>query len=84
MAKLVSMKEIPHEVKIAPLKELGYDSDGVFVLDTKKEKVVDKYINEQILVDNMFIYPGSTIILDNNPLSITSFLEEYGDVLWRN
>jgi len=84
MAKLVSMKEIPHEVKIALLKELGYDSDGVFVLDTKKEKVVDKYINEQILVDNMFIYPGSTIILDNNPLSITSFLEEYGDVLWRN
>jgi len=81
MAKLVSMKEIPHEVKIALLKELGYDSDGVFVLDTKKEKVVDKYINEQILVDNMFIYPGSTIILDNNPLSITSFLEEYGDVL---
>ncbi len=80
MTEKLSMKDMPKEVKILLLRELDYDSDGVFVLKNG-EKHLDKYINEPVKVDNMFIYPGSTIILDNNPLSITSFLEEYGDVL---
>lgn len=81
MAKVFSIKEMSHEVKIALLKELGHNSDGIFVLTSTGEKVIDKYIDEPVRVDNMFLYPGSTIILDNNPLSISSFLEEYGDVL---
>jgi len=80
MTEKLSMKDMPKEVKILLLRELDYDSDGVFVLKNG-EKHLDKYINEPVKVDNMFIYPGSTIILDNNPLSIASFLEEYGDVL---
>ena len=81
MAKLISIKDMSEAVKIALLKELGYNSDGIFVLEANGEKLLDKYIEEPIRIDNMFIYPGSTIILDNNPLSISSFLEEYGDVL---
>lgn len=69
------------ETKISVLKELGYDSDGEFVLTEAGEKVVDKYINESVRIDNMIILPGSTIILDNNPLSIASYLEEFGDDL---
>ena len=38
-------------------------------------------IEELIRIKNMAILPGSEIILDNNPLSISSFLEEYGDVV---
>ena len=82
MTKLISIKEMSHEIKIALLRELGYNSDETFVLDSFGERVIDKYINEPVRIDNMFIYPGSVIILDNNPISISSFLEEYGDVLW--
>jgi len=81
MTELISLKNMPKELKIMLLKELGYDSDGTLVLDRNGEKHLDKYTNEPIRIDNMAILPGSTIILDNNPLSISSFLEEYGDVL---
>lgn len=79
--ELFSLKEMPKEAKITLLKELGFDSDGIFVIEKYGKKVIDRYINEPVKLDNMLIFPGSTIILDNNPLSITSYLEEYGDVL---
>lgn len=63
------------------LKELGYNSDGGFVIDKKGEKVLDRYTMEPVLITNLAILLGSTIILDNNPLSISSFLEEFGDVV---
>ncbi len=79
--ELLSLKDMPREAKILLLRELGYDSDEIFVLDKNGEKHLDKYIDIPIRIDNMFIYPGSTIILDNNHLSISSFFEEYGDVI---
>ncbi len=81
MTELISIKDMPKEIKIKLLRGLGYDSDGTFVLEKTGGKHIDKYIGEPVRLDNMFIYPGSTIILDNNPLSISSFLEEYGDVI---
>jgi hypothetical protein len=81
MTELVSLRDVPKDLKITLLKELGFNSDGIFVLDEKGEKCLDKYTHEPIKIDNMAILPGSTIILDNNPLSISSFLEEYGDVI---
>ena len=81
MVELVSMKDMPKEFKIEILRKLGYDSDGTFVLDKNGEKILDKYIEEPVRIDNMAIFPGSEIVLDNNPLSISSFLEEYGDVV---
>lgn len=80
MPKLVSIKEMPIEAKIMLLNKLGYKSDGKFVLLKNGEKHIDKYTEDPVEVNNMFIFPGSTIILDNNPLSISLFLEEYGDV----
>jgi len=81
MTELVSLKEVPKEIKKELLKELGYDSDEIFVLEQDGKQHLDRYINEPIRLDNMVIFPGSTIILDNNPLSISSFLEEFGDVI---
>ena len=81
MVELISMKDMPNELKIELLRKLGYDSDGTFVLDKNGEKILDKYIEEPVRIDNMAIFPGSEIILDNNPLSISSFLEEFGDVI---
>jgi hypothetical protein len=75
----ISLKEISINSKIALLRELGYDSDGEYVLNSKGEKVLDKYIDIPVKMDNMVIFPGSTIILDDNELSIMKYMEESGD-----
>jgi len=81
MTELVPIKDMPQELKIMLVKELGYDSDGTYVLLKNGEKHLDRYTGEPVRIDNMAIFPGSTIILDNNLLSIISFLEEFGDVV---
>jgi len=77
--ELISLKQISSESKIALLKELGFNSDGEYVLDLEGNKVLDKYIEIPVKINNMAIFPGSTIILDNNELSLSLYLEEFGD-----
>lgn len=79
--ELISLKQVSKESKILLLRELGYDSDGEFVLDSEGNKLLDKYLEIPIRIDNMVILPGSTIILDDNELSLSKYLEEFGDVL---
>ncbi|MFH1585981.1 MAG: hypothetical protein ABIB79_04395 [archaeon] len=79
--EFVSLKNISPESKILLLKELGYGSDGEFVLDSGGEKVNDRYLEVPVKIDNMVILPGSEVILDDNELSISRYLEEFGDVL---
>jgi len=79
--ELLSLKKISKSSKLQLLEALGYKSDGNFVIDDKGEKVNDKYIQQPVTVDNMVILPGSTLILDDNPLSIASYIEEYGEIL---
>ncbi|MBI4043429.1 MAG: hypothetical protein HY393_01320 [Candidatus Diapherotrites archaeon] len=78
----ISLKEIPQEVKVALLKELGFGVDSrKYVIDASGRRVLDKYIKKEVTLDNLLILPGSTLILDDNELSLTLYLEEYGDVL---
>mgnify|MGYP001604484818 CR=1 FL=1 len=77
--ELVSLKQMPREAKVELLKELGYGFDGRYVLDLEGNRVRDKYVDVEVELANMLILPGSTIILDNNPLSIAAYLEEYDD-----
>ncbi len=75
----ISLKEVSVKSKIDLLKEIGFNSDGEYVLDSDGNKVIDKYIEIPVKVNNMAIFPGSTIILDNNELSLSLYLEEFGD-----
>ena len=59
---------------------MGYDSDGEFVIDSIGNKIKDRYVDVFIRIDNMVILPGSVIILDNNEVSISNYIEEFGDV----
>ncbi len=79
--ELISLKQVSSESKIALLKELGYSSDGEFVLDSKGNRILDKYLEIPVKVENMVILPGSEIILDDNELSLSKYLEEFGDVI---
>lgn len=75
----ISLKKISLGSKILLLKQLGYDYNGEFILKDGK-RILDRYLEIPIKIDNMVILPGSTIILDDNELSISSYLEEFGDV----
>ena len=78
---VISLKEVSVQSKVLLLKELGYDSDGEFVLNREGQKVIDKYIEIPVRLNNMAILPGSTIVLDDNELSISLYLQEYADAI---
>ena len=77
----IFLKEVSINSKIALLKGLGFNSDGEYVLDSEGNKVMDRYIDIPVKVENMVILPGSTIILDDNILSLSCYMEEFPDVL---
>ncbi len=79
--ELISLKQVSTESKILLLKELGYDSDGEFVLNSDGNQVLDRYLEIPVTISNMVIFPGSEVILDDNELSISKYIEEFGDVL---
>lgn len=79
MAKVISIKDMPTELKIRLVKELGYNSDGKYVLDKQGQPFLDKYTSDPVEINNMAILPGSTIIINDNPLSIMLYLDEYED-----
>ena len=78
MPEKISLKTFSKDEKIFLLKELGFGSDGEYVLDDKGAKVVDKYIDIPVKIENMVILGGSTIILDDNEYSLMRYMEEYG------
>jgi hypothetical protein len=80
LTEIISLKGMPNDMRIFLLKELGFSSDGIYVLDADGKKHYDKYINEPVKISNMCILPGSTIILDDNVFSIVSYMEEHPDV----
>ena len=79
MVEVISLQQFSLQEKIIILKELNYQADNQFVLDSKGEIVKDKYLGVPIKIERMIILPGSTIILDDNDFSISSYIEEYGD-----
>ena len=79
MKEKILLKELTNEERIELLRELNYDSDGTYVLNSEGNIVIDRYIDQPVKVGNMLILEGSTLILDNNPLSIAAYLEEYPD-----
>jgi len=77
--KFESLKGWSKETRILLLRALDFDSDGTYVFDSQGEKVLDRYTKDLIKIDNMAILPTEkgTIIIDWNPLSFISFLEEF-------
>ncbi len=79
MLETISIKGLSTEEKTLLLSELGFGTDGVYVTDVDGVRVIDDYIDAPVLLENMMILPGSVKVLDNNPLSIASYLEEHPD-----
>ncbi len=79
--ELISLKNVPKAVQIKILQKLEHDVEGEYVVDKNKKRVKDRYTDEEVKFSNMLIFPGSTIILDDNSLSIASYMEEFGVTL---
>lgn len=77
--EFISLKNVSLNSKILLLKELGYASDGEFVIGHNGDKVMDRYLDIPVRISNMMILPGSEIILDDNELSVSSYMEEFGE-----
>jgi len=75
----ISLKQLSKDEKILLVVELGYQTDGKIVLDKNGSVLKDKYIDQPISIENMLILPGSTLILDDNEISILGYIEDYGD-----
>jgi hypothetical protein len=71
---------MPANLKDTLLKELGLDADEHGYVTRDGRVVRDKYTNQPVAVENMMILPGSTVVLDDNPLSIALYIQEYGDL----
>lgn len=76
--ELISLRQVSKESKIHLLRELGYDSDGHYVLKDGRQ-VVDESAGETVTLDNMLVLPGSTVVITDNPVSIAAYFEEHGD-----
>src|SRR3989339_25780 len=86
-----SCYDIIMELARAKMLLEGYNSSGfgaheaevsyMRILDFKRNKVMDRYVDIPVKVENMVILPGSTIILDDNILSLSCYMEEFPDVL---
>lgn len=79
LSAVVSLEDAPDDFKIHLLTELGLGSDGEHVLDVSGEIVHDRYTGRKVTLKRMLILPGSTVVIDNSPISIASYLEEFGD-----
>lgn len=79
--EIISLKGAPREFKIALLKELQMtvDKEG-FVVGSDGKRIIDAYVERSVRVENMAIFPGSTVVIDDNPVSIASYIEDHGDI----
>jgi hypothetical protein len=74
-----SLNDLTRDQQIALLKEFSYnEKDGYVVGKDGRTPIKDKYTDKEVKFDNMIIVPGSALVLDDNPFSIASYMEEYG------
>ena len=81
MARLEDFKKflsLSDEKKKILLKALGYGIDNQgFITDENSNRVLCKYTGVEVPFINASILPGSTIIINTSPYTISKYLEEY-------
>jgi hypothetical protein len=75
----ISFLKINSEEKIRLLEVLGYgiDDDG-YILDINTgEPYTDPMNNEEVHIENASVLPGSTVIINTTPLSLSEYFTVY-------
>ncbi len=79
--KLISIRQAPKEFKVALVEAMGYKVEDGRILLANGENYLDPYCDTPVKIDHMIIVPGSTLILDDNPLSIAAYDQDHPNVL---
>ncbi len=78
--EIITLDNVSLESKQELLKELGYNTDDKYIYTKGGRKVKDKYTNEYVMIETMVLLGGSTVIINNDPYSLISYTEEYGEI----
>ena len=78
--EFIELNGIPPELKRELLKKLGYDIDNEGYVTKDGKRVIDKYADKPVKFSNIAILPGSTVAIDDNPVSIASYFEEHAEI----
>lgn len=78
--QVAKWEDIPEDVRLALLEELGYQVEDGIVLEGGEPKH-DPYVDKALTLENLAILPGNSppILLDNNPVSLACYMEDYGE-----
>jgi hypothetical protein len=75
----VVLADMDRAQRIALLHVLNIKTDGTWLFDTTTNvQIVDRYTKKPVAFNHMMILPGSTIVLDDNPMSLILYSEEFG------
>lgn len=73
--KFMSLSDLQKRIL---LKALGYDLDAEgFIIDENRSRIICKYSRVEVPFESASILPGSTIIINTSPYTISKYIEEY-------
>lgn len=75
----IELSALSKAERVALVFTLGYRTDGTRILHEDGSVLHDKYTGSPVTLQNMAVLPGSTIILENNELSLAHYIQEYGN-----
>lgn len=76
--KEIVFKNLPRHIKKLYLELLGYSIDDEdFITDEKKKRVKCEYSLEYIQLKTASILPGSTIIINTSPYTLSSYISDH-------
>lgn len=75
----IGLEDLPEEVLIGVLEELGYTVHDGLVFGPDNTPHIDPYVGVQVELSSVMILPGSTVVLDANPVSAAGYIQDYGD-----
>lgn len=78
--QVAKWEEIPKEIRLALLEELGYQVEDGIILEEGTPKQ-DPYVDTPLTLGNLSILPGHSapVLLDNNAVSMACYMEDYGE-----
>ena len=70
---------LDYDRKVILLNALGYgvDREGYIIEEDTKKRVVCKYTNKYVKINGASILPGSTVIINTSPVTLSEYIEEY-------
>ena len=76
----LKLLQVDNDKRIRILEKLGYkiDSEG-YLIERNKKRVICRYSDKHIHISHAAILPGSAIVINANPITLSQYFVEYGN-----